>query len=92
MTRSELVERLAAAYPSLPRPSLERTVKVLFDAMAGQLVRHGRIELRGFGSFSTKQRCARVGRNPRSGTKVEIASKHVPVFRPSSDLIGRLNP
>ncbi|HAB78421.1 MAG TPA: integration host factor subunit beta, partial [Gammaproteobacteria bacterium] len=67
ITKSMLIERIATRYPTLPPKDVELAVKAIFDRMSRQLVEGGRIELRGFGSFSLHKRKARVGRNPKTG-------------------------
>ena len=91
MTRSVLVARLAEIYPHLPRDTVERLVSVFFSALTEQLVTGGRVELRGFGSFSTKARGARVARDPRSGRPVDGQATRVPAFRPAAGLKKALN-
>ena len=78
MTRSDLVEELAAQFPQLTHRDAEFAVKALLDAMSDALTRGHRIELRGFGSFSINRRPPRLGRNPRSGEQVAIPEKRVP--------------
>jgi integration host factor subunit beta len=80
MTRSDLVEELAARFPQLTHRDAEFAVKALLDAMSDALVKGHRIELRGFGSFSVN-RPPRMGRNPRSGESVAIPEKRVPHFK-----------
>jgi integration host factor subunit beta len=87
MTRSDLVEELAARFGSqLTHRDAEFAVKTLLDAMSDALVRGHRIELRGFGSFSINRRPPRMGRNPRSGESVAIPEKRVPHFKPGKAL------
>ena len=81
MTRSDLVEELAARFPQLTHRDAEFAVKALLDAMSDALVKGHRIELRGFGSFSVNRRPPRMGRNPRSGESVAIPEKRVPHFK-----------
>ena len=81
MTRSDLVEELAARFPQLANRDAEFAVKALLDAMSDALVKGHRIELRGFGSFSVNRRPPRMGRNPRSGESVAIPEKRVPHFK-----------
>lgn len=81
MTRSDLVEELAARFPQLAHRDAEYAVKALLDAMSEALVKGHRIELRGFGSFSVNRRPPRMGRNPRSGESVAIPEKRVPHFK-----------
>ena len=81
MTRSDLVEELAAQFGQLTHRDAESAVKALVDAMSNALVRGHRIEIRGFGSFSVSYRAPRIGRNPRSGESVAIPEKRVPHFK-----------
>ena len=78
MTRSDLVEELAARFGQLTHRDAEFAVKAILDAMNDALVRGHRIEIRGFGSFSINRRPPRMGRNPRSGESVAIPEKRVP--------------
>jgi integration host factor subunit beta len=75
MTRSDLVEELAARFSQLTHRDAEYAVKTILDAMGDALVRGHRIEIRGFGSFSINRRPPRMGRNPRSGESVQIPDK-----------------
>jgi len=86
MTRSELVERLAARMGQLTLRDAEQAVKTIFDAMATSLSKGHRIEIRGFGSFSVNHRRPRVGRNPRSGESVLVPEKRVAHFKPGKIL------
>ena len=86
MTRSELVEELAARFRQLTQRDAEFAVKAILDAMNEALVRGHRIEIRGFGSFSVNHRSPRMGRNPRSGESVAIPEKRVPHFKPGKAL------
>ena len=91
MIKSELIARLAEAYPNLFHKDVERIVNTVFDEIAEALSRGDRVELRGFGAFSVKQREARLGRNPRTGETVEVEEKHVPFFKTGKLLRDRLN-
>jgi integration host factor subunit beta len=91
MTKSELVQALASHNPNLHVSDLERVVNSLVDTLASALARGDRVEIRGFGSFSTRQRQARVGRNPRTGTSVAVAAKRTPHFKPGKELKAKLN-
>lgn len=82
MTRSDLVEALAARLPFLMQRDAEQAVKALQDAIVQALVRGQRIEIRGFGSFTVTHRPARMGRNPRSGAAVAVQAKRIPHFKP----------
>ena len=86
MTRSDLVEELAARFGQLTQRDAEFVVKAILDAMNDALVRGHRIEIRGFGSFSINRRPPRMGRNPRSGESVAIPEKKVPHFKPGKAL------
>jgi integration host factor subunit beta len=86
MTRSDLVEELAARFGQLTHRDAEYAVKTILDAMSDALVRGHRTEIRGFGSFSVNRRPPRMGRNPRSGESVAIPEKRVPHFKPGKAL------
>ena len=81
MTKSELIARLAEANPHLYHRDVERIVTTIFDEAAAALARGDRVELRGFGAFSVKERAARVGRNPRTGETVHVAAKYIPLLQ-----------
>ena len=91
MIRSELVSKLIAENPGLGARDIESIVECFFDEIMGQLAAGGRVELRGFGTFSTRARDARVGRNPRTGDAVDIDAKRVPYFKPGKEMRERLN-
>jgi integration host factor subunit beta len=91
ITKSMLIERIATRYPALSPKDVELAVKAIFDRMSRQLVEGGRIELRGFGSFSLHKRKARVGRNPKTGESVVLDTKAVPHFKPGKELREAVN-
>lgn len=91
MIRSELLQLLARENPELRSEDVERAVDTFFDEIAERLADGGRVELRGFGAFSTRQREARKGRNPRTGESVDVPQKRVPYFKPGKDMRARLN-
>ncbi len=91
MIRSELVQLLATENPSLNAREVDTIVSVFFDEITDALASGGRVELRGFGVFSTRGRIERQGRNPRNGTSVEVPSKRVPYFKPGKEMRERLN-
>ena len=91
MIRSELVQLLVDENPGLAAREVEKIVSVFFDEIVGRLTEDGRVELRGFGAFSTRARDARTGRNPRTGETVEVAPKRVPYFKPGKEMRVRLN-
>jgi integration host factor subunit beta len=91
MTKSELIEALAARQAHLGPADVEMAVKSLLEQMAQSLATGERIEVRGFGSFSLHFRPPRVGRNPKTGTQVPLSGKHVPHFKPGKELRDRVN-
>lgn len=91
MTKSELIEKIAAVQTQLSAKDVELAVKMMLDHMAEALVDGERIEIRGFGSFSLHYRAPRLGRNPKTGEKVELAGKYVPHFKPGKELRERVN-
>jgi integration host factor subunit beta len=91
MTKSDLILRLAEKYPHLLQRDIERIVNTVFDEISNALARNSRVELRGFGAFSVKQREARQGRNPRTGATVSVSEKFVPFFKTGKQLRDRLN-
>lgn len=91
MTKSELIERLAARQTQLSLKDIELVVKSLLEHMAQSLAQGERIEIRGFGSFSLHFRAPRVGRNPKTGQSVKLEGKYVPHFKPGKELRDRVN-
>ena len=91
MIRSELLQALARENSGLRAEEIERVVDVFFDEIAARLADGGRVELRGFGAFSTRERDPRTGRNPRTGEAVEVPGKRVPYFKPGKEMRARLN-
>ncbi|HEY9103928.1 integration host factor subunit beta [Chitinimonas sp.] len=91
MTKSELIAKLAERYPQLVAKDAELAVKTILDAMATSLASGQRIEIRGFGSFDLNYRPPRVGRNPKSGTKVAVPEKYVPHFKAGKELRERVD-
>ena len=91
MIRSELVQRLARDNPGLTTKEIERVVALVFDTIVDRLATGGRVELRGFGTFCTRDRDARTGRNPRTGDAVDVGAKRVPYFKPGKEMRVRLN-
>jgi integration host factor subunit beta len=92
MIKSELIEKLAEVNPHLMQRDVVKVVNVIFDEITNALTRGDRVELRGFGAFSVKHRPARTGRNPRTGTQVDVTEKFVPYFKTGKELRLRLNP
>ncbi len=91
MIRSELVKKLEADNPELKTDEVERIVDLFFGQIMQRLTEGGRVELRGFGAFSTRERNPRKGRNPRTGDSVSVPSKRVPYFKPGKEVRERLN-
>lgn len=91
MIRSELVHALGRKNPDLKQEEVEQVVDIFFDEITSQLADGGRVELRGFGAFSTRQRDARTGRNPRTGEAVEVPAKRVPFFKAGKAIREQLN-
>lgn len=91
MTKSELIDRIAGKQTQLSAKDVELSVKAIIEYMSQVLAEGGRIEIRGFGSFSLHYRIPRVGRNPKTGTPVELSGKHVPHFKPGKELRDRVN-
>ena len=91
MIKSELVQKIAEHYPELYQRDAENVVNAILEEIGNALSRGDRVEIRGFGAFSTKQRDARVGRNPRTGVHVPVEEKMVPVFRAGKEMRERIN-
>lgn len=91
MTKSELIEKLSLKQGQLTSKDVEFAVKTLTEQMAQTLASGGRIEIRGFGSFSLHYRPPRIGRNPKTGDAVALAGKYVPHFKPGKELRERVN-
>lgn len=81
MTKSELIQRLAEKNPHLYMRDVEKIVETIFEEITDALAEGDRVELRGFGAFSVKERDARMGRNPRTGESVFVESKRLPFFK-----------
>jgi integration host factor subunit beta len=91
MIKSELVQKIAERNPHLYQRDVENIVNAILDEVVNALSRGDRVELRGFGAFSVKNRPARTGRNPRTGTQVSVAEKYVPFFKTGKEMRERLN-
>src|SRR5690242_10304875 len=90
MTKADLVEEVIRT-TELPRKESEAVVETIFDSIIGALQTDDKIEIRGFGSFRTRQRRGRTGRNPKTGAKVEVPAKKIPFFKPSKELKDYVN-
>ena len=91
MTKSELIQSLAARQPQLDQRDVELAVKGLLERMSSALQAGERIEVRGFGSFSLHHRPARLGRNPKTGVSVQVPDRRVPHFKPGKELRERVD-
>lgn len=91
MIRSELIQKISEENPHLFQRDVERIVNTIFEQIVEAMARGDRVELRGFGAFSVKERDARTGRNPRTGEAVEVDEKAVPFFKTGKLLRDRLN-
>ncbi len=91
MIKSELIQTIAQDNPHLYHRDVERIINTVLDEIISALANGDRVELRGFGAFSTKSRGSRQGRNPRTGETVEVSAKNVPFFKTGKELRERLN-
>ena len=91
MKRSDLINLLMNKHKYLTFKEVESLIDIVFSEMSASLINGGRVELRGFGSFSTRHRDARIARNPRTGDKVEVSSKRMPYFRAGKNFARLLN-
>ena len=91
MIKSELVQRIADRNTHLYQRDIENIVSAILDEIVKALARGDRVELRGFGAFSTRSRESRTGRNPRTGAPVSVKAKSVPYFKPGKEMRERLN-
>jgi len=91
MTKSELIDHIAGKQTQLSSTDVELAIKAILENMSQVLSGGGRIEIRGFGSFSLHYRVPRVGRNPKTGTPVALSGKYVPHFKPGKELRDRVN-
>jgi integration host factor subunit beta len=90
MTKADLVEEVTRV-TELPRKESEAAVETIFESIISALQADDKIEIRGFGSFRTRQRRGRTGRNPKTGAKVEVPPKKIPYFKPSKELKDYVN-
>jgi len=91
MTKSKLINLLARRFSQLVYKDAEISVKTILDAMSNSLMQKKRIEIRGFGSFSLNYRPKRIGRNPKSGERVNVSEKYVPHFKAGKELRARVD-
>jgi integration host factor subunit beta len=90
LTKADLIEEVLRL-TELPRKESETIVETIFDSIIAALQKGEKIEIRGFGSFRTRNRRGRIGRNPKTGTKVEVPAKKIPFFKPSKELKDFVN-
>ena len=90
MTKADLVEEVTRV-TELPRKESEAIVETIFESIIAALQADDKIEIRGFGSFRTRERRGRTGRNPKTGAKVEVPAKKIPYFKPSKELKDFIN-
>jgi integration host factor subunit beta len=90
MTKADLVEEVTRV-TELPRKESEAVVETIFESIIAALQADDKIEIRGFGSFRTRERRGRTGRNPKTGAKVEVPAKKIPYFKPSKELKDFIN-
>ena len=90
LTKADLIEEVLRV-TELPRKESESIVETIFDSIIESLQKGDKIEIRGFGSFRTRQRRGRTGRNPKTGEKVEVPAKRIPFFKPSKELKDFVN-
>jgi integration host factor subunit beta len=90
MTKADLVEEVIKA-TQMPRKEAEVTVETIFESIIGALQKGDKLEIRGFGSFRTRPRKGRIGRNPKTGEQVQVPAKRIPFFKPSKELKDFVN-
>ncbi len=90
MTKADLIEEVARVV-EFTRKESEIIVEAIFDSVVSALREDDKIEIRGFGSFRTRQRQSRIGRNPKTGARVDVPAKRVPYFKPSKELKDLVN-
>jgi len=90
MTKAELIDEVSKVV-EMTRKDSETIVETIFDSIVNSLHKGEKIEIRGFGSFRTRQRQPRVGRNPKTGSRVDVPSKRIPFFKPSKELRDLVN-
>jgi integration host factor subunit beta len=90
MTKSEMIEKIAEEYPSLSKKDIEFIVNGVFSSIKETLKSGGKVEIRGFGSFKVREKAAKVGRNPKTGEKVNVPPKKVPYFKPGKEIKEQL--
>ena len=90
MTKADLIEEVSRVV-EMTRKDSEVIVEAIFDSVVRSLRAGDKIEIRGFGSFRTRERKARIGRNPKTGERVDVPAKRIPFFKPSKELKDLVN-
>lgn len=90
MTKSELIESIVAQHPNITRQHVEFIINSVFNSIKNSLQNGEKVEIRGFGSFKIRETVSKVGRNPKTGTKVTVPNKKVPYFKPGKEIKGLL--
>lgn len=91
MTKSQLIQRITKKHPNLPQREIEKIVNTIFSEISDALISNRRIELRGFGAFSVRERTSRKARNPKTGEEVSVGKRFAPYFRAGKELREQLN-
>jgi len=86
MTKNELIKKAQLKFKSYSQKDLALAVQTIFDSMVGAMEKNERIEIRGFGTFTMRERKPRIGRNPKSGNEVSLGDRRVPFFKTGKDL------
>ena len=86
MTKSELIEQISASYPDMTKKQIEFIINTVFISIKDALKNGDKVEIRGFGSFKIREKNSKVGRNPKTGTKVDVPEKKVPYFKPGKEI------
>ncbi len=86
MTKSELMDNIAAQHPNMTKKQIEFIIKSVFDSIKQSLQNGEKVEIRGFGSFKIREKSSKVGRNPKTGSKVSVPDKKMPYFKPGKEI------
>ena len=90
MTKSELIENIVAKHPNISKKNIEFIINSVFNSIKDSLQKGEKVEIRGFGSFKIREKTSKVGRNPKTGTKVTVTDKKVPYFKPGKEIKEKL--
>lgn len=86
MTKSELIESIASQHPNMTKKNIEFIINSVFKSIKDSLQKGDKVEIRGFGSFKIREKSSKVGRNPKTGSKVDVPDKKVPYFKPGKEI------